>query len=129
MDEVINYVMETPGNTNPNVLRGMLQNNGGGGNMLAVKVEIDTETENTIMDKTWKEIFDADCVSIYIINNGENYMYKDYAILSKMDYHIDTETGNLIYIVKCISYSDEGTDPQILLFKTDSEDGYPELDA
>lgn len=28
MNEVINYVMETPGNTNPNVLRGMLQNSG-----------------------------------------------------------------------------------------------------
>ena len=26
MDEVINYVMETPGNTNPNVLKGMLEN-------------------------------------------------------------------------------------------------------
>lgn len=25
MDEVINYVMETPGNTNPNVLRSMLE--------------------------------------------------------------------------------------------------------
>lgn len=29
MDEIIDYVMETPGNTNPNVLRGMLNNNGG----------------------------------------------------------------------------------------------------
>ena len=26
MDEVINYIMETPGNTNPNVLKGMLEN-------------------------------------------------------------------------------------------------------
>lgn len=30
MDEIINYVMDTPGNTNPNVLKGMLEKNSGG---------------------------------------------------------------------------------------------------
>lgn len=29
MNEIINYVMETPGNTNPNILRGILQNSSG----------------------------------------------------------------------------------------------------
>jgi hypothetical protein len=127
MDEVIDYVMETPGNTNPNVLRGMLQNSSGGGNVLVVKVKPNTETGKPTMNKTWKEIFDAVCVSIYIINNGENYMHKYYATLSKVEYHINRETGNLIYIVKCINYSDEGTDPEFSFFTTDSENGYPEL--
>ena len=31
MDEIIDYVIETPQNTNPNVLRGMLENLSGGG--------------------------------------------------------------------------------------------------
>lgn len=29
MDEIINYVMDTPGNTNPNVLRSMLEKSSG----------------------------------------------------------------------------------------------------
>lgn len=39
MDEIINYVMDTPGNTNPNVLRGMLENSsGGGGDFKSIEV-------------------------------------------------------------------------------------------
>ena len=40
MDEIIDYVMETPGNTNPNVLRGMLNNRGGGSDILLVNMII-----------------------------------------------------------------------------------------
>lgn len=38
MDEIIDYVVETPQNTNPNILRGMLNNlsPGGGSNWLIV---------------------------------------------------------------------------------------------
>lgn len=53
MDEVINYVMETPGNTNPNVLKGLLENyNEGGGSdsseLMVVKIaSADIESEYT----------------------------------------------------------------------------------
>lgn len=64
MDEIINYIMETPGNTNPNVLRGMLENSSSGssGSGLVVHADIDeTDPENTIytLDKTGQEILDA----------------------------------------------------------------------
>lgn len=38
MDEIINYVMNTPGNTNPNVLKGMLENNSSGGDFKSIEV-------------------------------------------------------------------------------------------
>lgn len=47
MDEIINYVMNTPGNTNPNVLRGMLENSGGGGDYKFVEVARQEEFEWT----------------------------------------------------------------------------------
>ena len=53
MDEIINYVMETPGNTNPNVLKGLLENyNEGGGSdsseLMVVKItSADIESEYT----------------------------------------------------------------------------------
>ena len=39
MDEIINYVMDTPGNTNPNVLKGMLDqlDNGGSSSLYTFK--------------------------------------------------------------------------------------------
>ena len=46
-DEIIDYVMDTPGNTNPNVLRGMLENSGGDGNYKFVEVARQEEFEWT----------------------------------------------------------------------------------
>ena len=57
MDEIINYVMDTPGNTNPNVLRGMLENSGGGGDFI-VELTITSETGGT-MDHSNVEILEA----------------------------------------------------------------------
>ena len=60
MDEIINYVMDTPGNTNPNVLRGMLQNNSGGSdNIFLVKIRPGEEDDTFISDKTYEEITEA----------------------------------------------------------------------
>ena len=112
--------METPGNTNPNVLRGMLQNSSGGGNALAVKVEVDTETGKTIMDKTWKEIFDADCVSIYNVRKVEEGVEKSFVAVHQIAYY---GTGTDIeYVIACA-----GIDSNITYFVTDFENGYPEL--
>ena len=62
MDEIIDYVMETPGNTNPNVLRGMLNNRGGGGSdILFVNMTVE-ETDDyfhAILDKTFLEIYSS----------------------------------------------------------------------
>lgn len=63
MDEIINYVMENPENTNPNVLRNMLENyNSSGGGLLIVNVVPDETTEEEgvyVADKTAKELYEA----------------------------------------------------------------------
>ena len=62
MDEIINYVMTNPENTNPNILRSMLENYGGGGGLFVVNVipdETDESGETYIADKTAKECYDA----------------------------------------------------------------------
>lgn len=53
MEEIINSIMQTPGNINPNVLRGQLQGIAGGGDVLVV------HDNEGVLDKTWNEINDA----------------------------------------------------------------------
>ena len=94
MDEIIDYVMETPGNTNPNVLRGMLNNSGGnlpavtsdengdvltvvdgkwakaapsGGGALVCNVNMQT----LALDKTWQKIHDS-AFALIVIQTAEN---------------------------------------------------------
>lgn len=122
MDEVINYVMETPGNTNPNVLRGMLQNSSGGGTALAVEMEVDVEMGKATLNKTWKEIFDANCVQLFSIQNTEGSIYK--FIIPLKTIGIYEQSDIQMYSVTCRFVED--TDDMV--FTTDSEDGYPELD-
>ncbi len=57
MNEVIDYVMNTPGNTNPNVLRGMLQSNeGNSGGIFIVNVVHDETLNKDKLDKNYAEI-------------------------------------------------------------------------
>lgn len=55
MDEIINYVMDTPGNTNPNVLRGMLENSSDS-NRFVVTLTPTEDDFSGVMDKTCAEI-------------------------------------------------------------------------
>ena len=58
MDEIIDYVMETPQNTNPNVLRSMLENlNGGSSESNNFVFTYDPATRMT--NKTYAEIAEA----------------------------------------------------------------------
>ena len=58
MEEIINSVMQSPENTNPNVLRGQLQNIGGGsGGSFVVGGTVSGTT--VTLDKTAGEIFAA----------------------------------------------------------------------
>lgn len=78
MDNIIDYVTNTPSNSNPNVLRDMLQTNSGsggsGGNIMVIRpANVDKEISigapdsttyvNVNMtityDKTWQEVYDA----------------------------------------------------------------------
>lgn len=136
MDEIIDYVMETPGNTNPNVLRGMLNNSGGNlpaitsddnGDVLTVVdgkwakaapsggggILVATDTNGTL-DKTWQEIRDADYAIVVqdFENSGEVYHLTaplfQTIIIDDEDYVISVYVGG-----------------DTVYYSTDSADGYP----
>lgn len=58
MEEIINYAINTPENTNPNVLRSMLQttSNGGSGGVAFVTLSHDETTNTTYIDKSYNEL-------------------------------------------------------------------------
>jgi len=60
-EDIINYVMTTPGNPNRAVLEGMLDSVAeAGGGRLRVNIASSDQTEGTITyDKTWQEVHDA----------------------------------------------------------------------
>ena len=93
MDEVINYVMETPGNTNPNVLRGMLQNSSGGGNAAFYVTFSGSTSESTAAcDKTFaevKEAYDAGKVIITRYVDPESSPEQPFMISDKTWYHYE----------------------------------------
>ena len=135
MDEIINYVMETPGNTNPNVLRGMLNNSGGnlppvtsddngdvltvvegkwskaapsgGGGLVVNAVTVD---ENTTLDKTWQEILDAAKTGIVAILT--TYADDDISV----EYASSVYYQNSSYVVTSTTMTE---------YSTDSASGYP----
>jgi hypothetical protein len=77
MDEVINYVMETPGNTNPNVLKGILEKGGGGNggeeNAVWIDRELVEETSSYYMYRLKKT---AEEIMAYV-NSGKVVFIQD----------------------------------------------------
>ena len=92
MDEVINYVMDTPGNTNPNVLRGMLEksSNGSSGGGLVVHADIDETGKDPIytLDKTGQEILDAYPWVKCVYNRTDLLGVTTYFILDLVQYEV-----------------------------------------
>lgn len=58
IEDIVNYVQKTPDNTNPNMLRNMLNN------MNSSKPLIVHVSDNWTLDKTWREMYD------YYLNKG-----------------------------------------------------------
>lgn len=78
INDIFNYVMDTPDNTNPNVLRSMLNNLEEGGSGGGVLVVTCTRTGSPVpssitADKTCKEIFDAYAAGTNVVFLGANY--------------------------------------------------------
>lgn len=121
MDEVVNYVMETPGNTNPNVLRGLLGKSGGG-NVLIVNMNINQETQTATLDKTWREIYDADFAIVQIITNaGKNFSY-----IIGVDRSTFSNNYKLLMVGFTYDSADSSVEAQGVLFLANSENDYPQ---
>lgn len=60
VEDILNYVMDTPGNTNPNILKPMLSQLKGGsdGDILFITSHYEGR-EYLVLDATWQEIHDA----------------------------------------------------------------------
>ena len=111
MDEIINYAINSPENTNPNVLKSMLSSlNVGGGqsnDVEIIKFHIDEENK---LDLTWQEIKDALDREAILLNKTED----GYGII------IGAFSDENTYVV---GISLDGTE----YFTTDSTNGYPIL--
>lgn len=72
MDEIINYTMENPTNTNPNVLRGMLENYGGNSSGYTVTETVIHENENAVFTSNHYDFTPSfnKWVSCYVSING-----------------------------------------------------------
>lgn len=112
-NEVLDYVMNTPGNTNPAILGQMIQRNSGGGgggsSRLVVHVNHDDNTQTGTLDKTWQEIWDAFSAGnpVVILDEGVQGEYYCFNVLTLSEPDISVEVaGNSIYFA-------------------DSKEGYP----
>lgn len=78
IDEIINYVSETPENTNNRILRPMLERLGnsssgstGGGGVMIARLISDNSTDRATLDKTFQEMYNA------VISGSPVYIYND----------------------------------------------------
>ena len=111
MEEIINSVMQSPENTNPNVLRGQLQKIGGGSGGGVFVVGMDAET--AMLDKTAREIMDAmlqKSVCLYV-DNEHGVAFYSFAAFE--------HEPNSAYVFSFIVSSD------IVQFSCQSENDYP----
>lgn len=113
MEEIINNIMQTPDNTNPNVLRSQLQGmlSGSTGGVLVVHID----RFNHTLDKTWQEIHDAPFAVVKFEDSGT--LYNGY-IMRVFETFEDPKKWGVI--LKGIDNSEDGYE-----FIADSEDGYP----
>lgn len=111
-EEIIKYTLSTPGNTNPNILRGMLgslmaQSSGGGLVVNAVSQGLDS-----VLSETYKTIKTAMDAGRVVVIRNDNPDVSSIVVICGIDganYSVYLSNG--------------------VVFKTSSEDGYPTADG
>ena len=101
-EDIFNYVMDTPDNTNPNVLRSLLNGleGGSGGGTFITNVDVTSEGNYTYytLDKTWQEIYDASSSSAVIAKtNGNGWFQFTYLKSVNENEHSVEFLNNSIY--------------------------------
>lgn len=129
--EIIDYVMESPHNTNPSVLKSLLNehstsgSSGGGGGTFIINSAYDETADGIKMDHTWQEIADAtlsgkQCMLVSY-DSGYDPPALQY-IHTSLDIQGGTSSGNwsiIVYDIKNYAAN------KYLSYTTDSADGYP----
>ena len=125
--EILDYVRNTPGNTNPSVLKGLLGNmtEGSSGGLVVHAIEYYPYAFD--LDKTWKEIYDAlasgvhvtiICPPHYFMSQNEN----DTMALSVVSAFSVNDGNTTQYEVAVINGG-----YQEVFVVVDDENGYPSL--
>lgn len=118
IDDVFNYVMNTPDNTNPNVLRSMLNNleGGGGGGVLVVTVTIVEDPgggQRLVCDKTTGQIINA------IQTGGAVFSFEAGGRSQLASFTLATFDGEIYELYA-------GTGVPMIIFHASSLDDYPD---
>ena len=122
--EILDYVMNTPGNTNYSVLKSLLDREGGGASSVLVCNVVKGDYGYRSLDKTWQEIVDAllTGVPVYARYDESYEGYEDdYSMVRIQDYGYSAST-NTNYYVMC-RYNATSSDRNAWF--CDTPDGYP----
>lgn len=107
-EQVINYVMNSPANTNKAVLEGMLDGIGGGGTSEVAVYHFKSDEDNPTSEL------------VAFIQENEN---KQVAVLDDEYGYMQTVVGCIPYIIATLSY--DGEDLRLYKYMPDSE--YPDI--
>ena len=104
-EEIISYVMHSPENTNPNVLRGILNTSGGGSSdFFVISLFYDETIEDFNIDKNYQEILNVlNTNALILLQDDNNYI----SATAELD-----DDGILISAITCIPDS-----PTVILGK------------
>ena len=124
--EVIDYVMSSPSNTNPSVLKGLLGNMTEGGSGGLVVRATEPYPFSFVLDRTWKEIYDAlasgvhvtiICPPHYFMSQNENDTMA-LSVVSAFSYNDGNVTQYEVAVIN---------DYQEVFVVVDDENGYPSM--
>lgn len=97
-DEIMGYVLNSPHNTNPNVLRDMLNEQSGGGASV-YEVELDIENSTLTAKVSAEELFDATrsgCVILHGLVTMSDTAYQE-TTMSIMTSSLAVSGANIMY--------------------------------
>ncbi len=120
-EDIINYVMNSPANSNRAVLEGMLEDvSEGGGTSMIVRMDAEGMT-----DKTWQEVYDALANGILVCVLST--ISADSGVAIDIVAHapiLMAAGGNGNYKAVMMSISIDETSARIVTLVADSADGY-----
>ena len=119
-NEILDYVMQSPENTNPNVLRDLLKSTKDSSESSIIEMIVDGE--NLLLNKTWQEIFNNKYDSIQYSEDSSNY--KTFWYIAS----IGTNGNN--YVVEAFYPEASGqsiSNWHYAYFSTTEPDGYPSM--
>lgn len=76
MEEIIDYIMHTPGNTNPNILREMMKNGGdGSGDGSFTVIDVSDSTKARDYNETVYRLTEAKTAEAIAVENGTHLVF------------------------------------------------------